>query len=79
MQSTHDEPHAGDDERDAEQLTHVEHHALLKIFLHVFDELDEEAAAEDEREEATQKESGTSASIETLVEPRVDKEYGQVA
>ena len=41
------EVESDEDERDAQQLSHVERHALLKIYLLLLDELDEEAEGED--------------------------------
>ena len=41
------EPDAADDEGDAQELTHVKGHALLKVHLDLFAELNEEAECED--------------------------------
>ena len=75
----YDEPNAGDDEGDAEELAHIEEHALFEVFLDVLDELDEEAAAEDKGEEGAKEETWTLAGIKALVEPGIDEEDGQIA
>ena len=41
------EVESDDDERDAQQLAHIERHALLEVYLLFLDELDEEAEGED--------------------------------
>ena len=40
------EPDAADDERDAQELTHVKGHALLKVHLNLLAELNEKAECE---------------------------------
>ena len=41
------QPDAGYDEGDTEELTHVQSHALLKVNLNLFAELNEEAESKD--------------------------------
>ena len=43
----HEDDNAGKDERDAQQLAHIERHACLKVHLVVLDEFDEEAQGEE--------------------------------
>ena len=53
-------PHTGyaeDDEGYAEQLSHVEHHALLEVDLVLFGELDEEAGSENQCEAEPEEET----------------------
>ena len=50
----HHQNDAAEDEGDAEPLAHVEGHAFLKIDLFLFDELDEEAHAEEGNEPPTE-------------------------
>ena len=54
--------HAGDaddDEGDAEQLSHVERHAVLETDLSFLGELDEETGHENQRQAQTEIETGT--------------------
>ena len=78
-QCSDNQPNAGDNERDAEQLTHIEEHTLFELLLDVLDELDAEAAAEDQQEETAEQEAGTLARVVFLVEPGIDEEDHQVA
>ena len=78
-QCSDNQPNAGDNERDAEQLPHIEEHTLFELLLDVLDELDAEAAAEDQQEETAEQETGTLACVVFLVEPGIDEEDHQVA
>ena len=72
-------PQSDDDEGDAQELTHIEEHAVLEgnlIFLGV---LDEDAGSEDEREAEAEEESRADALGIVAIEPPVDDEEQGVA
>ena len=74
-------PHAGnakDDERNAQQLAHVENHARLEVYLYILGVFYEEAERENEGE--TQAEIETSAHLfgGSLVEMQHDEEEEKV-
>ena len=50
-EGVHDESDAQQDERDGQELAHVQGHGLLERHLRLLDELDEEAGAEAHRQE----------------------------
>ena len=56
-------PTAEEDEGDAEELTHVESHAALKIDLLLLEELDEEAEGEDGGEAKAEMEAGAGSGF----------------
>lgn len=53
--------YADDDERNAEELSHIERQSLLKGFLYLFRVLDEESGGEDVSEAQTEEIAGSYA------------------
>jgi hypothetical protein len=69
------EPDAADDEGDAQELTHVKGHALLKIHLDLLAELNEESEREDEQNAQSEEEPRAHALGLVAVErPANEKE-----
>ena len=69
--------YAEDDERNAEQLAHVERHRGLERFLYVLGELDEEAGGEDERYAEAEEEARAHALwLFTVQIPADEEEQG---
>ena len=69
--------YAEDDERNAEQLAHVEHHRCFKRFLYVLGELDEEAGGEDERYAQSEEEARAHAfGVFAVQVPAYEEEHG---
>ena len=74
--------HAADtnqDERDGEQLPHVQEHALLKADLIFLDELNQYAAGEDDGEAVAEEESGADFLLQTPVEPPAEAKGNGIA
>lgn len=67
-------PEAEEDEGDAEQLTHVEEHAVLEIDLVLLGVLDEDAGGEDEEEAEAEEETRADLLRLTAIEVPVDEE-----
>lgn len=66
-----------EDEGNAEQLTHVEEHAVLEIYLIFLGVLDEDASSEDEEEAEAEEETSTDLLRLTTIEiPMYAKENG---
>ena len=73
----HHAPHTEHHEGDAEELTHIERHAHLKVALHLLAELHEEAEGEDGGEAVAEEEAGAHLARHALVEPPPDEpEHG---
>ena len=66
-------PDTDEHEGDAEPLSHVEGHVFLKFDLHVLQELDADARAEDDDEEGAEHQAGLLvAEVALVVHPQED-------
>lgn len=70
--------HTDDDERNGEQLPHIEEHLLLKGFLYVLGVLDEEAEREDKGKAEAEKEASAYPLFVLLIEVPAYKEEEEV-
>jgi hypothetical protein len=73
------EPEAGDDEGDAQELTHVKCHALLKVYLDLFTEFYEEAERKDGCDAESKVESGSYLLLMLTVDEDGDDKYDDVS
>jgi hypothetical protein len=69
---------ANDDEGYRQNLTHIEQHTTLKVYLYIFGVFDEEAESEDERKAKSEEKACAHALWMLAIKPKSHKEKHEI-